>query len=140
MRTCSFFLLFGVVLALGCGGSNTAAVSGAVKLDGRPLPNASVTFQPIGEGTRNPGAGSYGATNEKGEYTLAMNPRTSGAIVGKHRVEISCPIDDGQDKPGEDRKTKAKDRVPPIYNIQSTLTFEVKPGGNVADFDLKSKP
>jgi hypothetical protein len=78
----------------------------------------------LGEGTVTPGPGSYGATNEKEEYTLAVNPHARGVVVGKHRVEISCLIDDGQDKPGEDRRTKPKDRVPPQYNIQSTLTFE----------------
>jgi hypothetical protein len=140
MRTCSRIVVFGVILAFGCGDSKTAPVSGTVKLDGKLLPNASVTFQPIGEGTMNPGPGSYAATNEKGEYTLAINTHTGGAVLGKHRVEISCLIDDGQDKPGEDRKTKARDRVPPQYNINSKLTFDVKPGPNVADFDLKSKP
>jgi hypothetical protein len=140
MRACSRFVLFGVVVALGCGDSKNAPVSGTVKLDGKPLANASVTFQPLGEGNLNPGPGSYGVTNDKGEYTLAISPRAQGAIVGKHRVEISCLIDDGQDKPGEDRRTKQKDRVPPQYNIKSTLTFEVKPGTNTAAFDLKSKP
>jgi hypothetical protein len=140
MRACSRLLLCGVVLALGCGGLKTAPVSGTVKMDGKPLPNASVTFQPLGEGNMNPGPGSYAKTNENGEYSLAVDPSTRGAVPGKHRVEISCLIDDGQDKPGEDRHTKQKDRVPPQYNIRSTLTFEVKPGPNTADWDLKSKP
>jgi hypothetical protein len=141
MRACSCLLVLGVVVASGCGGLKTAQVSGTVKLDGKPLPNASVTFQPVGEGNLNPGPGSYGVTNDKGEYTLAVNPQTSGAVLGKHRVEITSRIDDGQDNnPNEDRRTKARDRVPAQYNIRSTLTYEVKSGPNTADWDLKSKP
>ena len=32
-----------------------------------------------------------------------------------------------------------KDRVPPEYNINTTLTFEVKPGHNTADWPLVTK-
>ena len=42
--------------------------------------------------------------------------------------------------PSHDDKTPAgKDRVPPEYNLNSTLTFEVKPGHNTADFPLVTK-
>jgi hypothetical protein len=67
-------LVFGAVLAstLGCGDSKVASVSGTVKLDGEPLANAVVIFQPLGDGKMNPGVGSIGRTNDKGEYRMAL--------------------------------------------------------------------
>ncbi len=101
-------LLLGAVLAstLGCGDSKVGSVSGTVKLDGEPLANAVVIFQPLGDGKMNPGVGSIGRTNDKGEYRLHLIGGGNGAVRGKHRVEISCPIDDGQNSPDEDRATK----------------------------------
>jgi hypothetical protein len=131
---------FGVVLAsaLGCGGSKVGSVSGTVKLDGEPLANAVVLFQPLGDGELNPGVGSIGRTNEKGEYGLRLIDGAKGAVVGKHRVEISCPIDDGQNNPDEDRATKPPNKIPDRYHAGSKMTYEVKSGDNKADFDLTS--
>ena len=133
-------LVFGVVLAstFGCGESKVASVSGTVKLDGEPLANAVVIFQPVGDGKTSPGVGSIGRTNDKGEYHLRLIGGGNGAFRGKHRVEISCPIDDGQNSPDEDRATKPPNQVPDRYNAASKVTYEVKPGENKADFDLTS--
>jgi len=133
-------LLFGVALAsiLGCGDSKVASVSGTVKLDGEPLPNAVVIFQPLGDGEMNPGVGSIGRTNDRGEYRLCLISGGQGAVRGTHRVEISCPVDDGQNCPDEDRATKPPNKVPDRYNAESKMTFEVKRGENKADFDLTS--
>jgi hypothetical protein len=137
MRT-SVLLFFGLVLVLGCEGSaKVAAVSGIVTLNGKPLPNAAVSFQPIGE-TLNPGPGSTGLTNDRGEYTLQVTGGGKGAMVGRHRVEISCLEAEGKNKPQEDPRTKPRERVPLEYNLRSKLTFEVKPGKNTANFDLTS--
>ena len=133
-------LLFGVVLASvwGCGDSKVASVSGTVKLDGEPLANAVVIFQPLGDGQMNPGVGSIGRTNDKGEYRLRLIDGGNGAIRGTHRVEISCPMDDGLNSPDEDRATKPPNKVPHRYNADSKVTYEVKAGDNKADFDLTS--
>jgi hypothetical protein len=133
-------LLFGVALAsvLGCGDSKVASVSGTVKLDGEPLANAVVIFQPLGDGKINPGVGSIGRTNEKGEYRLRLISGGNGAVRGMHRVEVSCPIDDGQNSPDEDRATKPPNKIPDRYHAESNVTYEVKAGDNKADFDLTS--
>ena len=133
-------LVFGLLLATGCGGApNAAAVSGTVTLDGQPLANAVVNFQPAGS-ERNPGPSSIGRTNEKGEYNLEMAGVGRGAVLGAHKVKIYCPVEDAEsNKPEEDRRTKQKDRVPPKYNVQSTLTKEVKAGNNTINFELTSK-
>ena len=56
--------------------------------------------------------------------------------LGKHRVEISL-LKEGTNP--EDDRQRTINLVPTQYNLQSTLTFEVKPGDNTANFDLTSK-
>src|SRR5690348_5741145 len=87
------FMLFAAAVA-GCGGSEFefGDVTGVVKLDGKPLPNAVVTFTPKGGGPS-----GVGKTDAEGQYQLytATEP---GAIVGEHTVSIiavpePAPID-----------------------------------------------
>src|SRR5215470_13236777 len=77
--------------AVGCGNDQVAPVSGRVTLDGQPLANAAVTFQPVRtEGKGNPGPGSGGFTDADGRYTLKVTgTEARGAVVGKHKVTIS---------------------------------------------------
>ena len=98
-----------------------AAVSGKVTLDGKPLARAGVTFQPIGsKDNLNPGEGSAAKTDDNGEYTLVLVFQAKkGAVVGKHRVEIST-------KPGDPQGTQKRE-------------FEVPEGGTKeANFALVS--
>jgi hypothetical protein len=135
----SAVLLCLVCLALGCrGGREIGTVSGTVTLDGEPLADARINFQPSGD-ARNPGIGSFGKTNAKGEYTLTLiDEKGEGAIVGTHRVMIKA-VRAGNADPADDKQKAGPDRVPPEYNINSTLTFEVKPGHNKADWNLETK-
>jgi hypothetical protein len=120
-------LAFGmmVLLAAGCGqsGPEVAPVKGRVTLDGRPLPNAVVQFQPD-EGKRPSGGG----TDENGEYELYYKRAVVGARVGQHTVRIL---------------TSANDPLAPVipqrYNKQSELRREVKSGNNKFDFELTTK-
>jgi hypothetical protein len=128
--------------ASGCGGSKIATVSGIVTLDGKPLANATVSFQPISSGKDvNPGLGSLGRTDDYGRYKLAIvGEGTGGALVGKHRVEISRHVKDATD-PQSDRIYGVKSLIPAIYNTKSELTFEVPSGGTTeANFELFSTP
>jgi hypothetical protein len=115
-------------------------------MDGNPLPNVHVQFQPIGtKENPNPGRGSYGATDAEGKYRLRIDGERDGAVVAKHRVAISTIL------PGEgvnfDPETGSPDgappggreRIPARYNDQTELTFDVPASGTVqADFQLKS--
>src|SRR5262245_61776724 len=81
-----------------------APVSGQVTLDGKPLAHAHVNFKPIAADTLNPGPGSYGQTDDRGQYTLTVvGLSRGGAVVGKHRVMITAPEgpppDPASDKP-----------------------------------------
>src|SRR5262245_48265312 len=99
---------------LGCGGVKYAPVSGKVTMDGQPLSNAHVNFQPIAEGTMNPGPGSHGKTDENGNYTLEVVGGGQGAVVGKHRVTVSLLI--GTYDPNSDAKKPLPEKVPSKYN------------------------
>jgi hypothetical protein len=125
--------------AAGCGGANTAPVSGRVTLDGHPLANATIVFQPLSE-ERNPGPGSAGKTDTTGRFTLQlMTGNTPGAILGKHKVSITA-YEGGNAIPSSGSNAVfRKALVPHKYNVQTELTFEVSPGGTTtADFDLVS--
>jgi hypothetical protein len=131
-----------LVLVLGCGSRKFAPVSGKVTLNGKPLADATVNFQPIAkEGSIEAGVGSAGKTNADGEFTLKTSTGEDGAVVGNHRVMITVLAPEvGQ---GDERPPRGgwplKDTIPARYNNQTKLTFEVKAdGGNKADFPLTS--
>ncbi|HEV3203175.1 MAG TPA: hypothetical protein VGY77_02275 [Gemmataceae bacterium] len=129
------------LLTIGCSGGKTAPVSGKVTLDGKPLADATVVFQPIGsEKSVSPGPGSQGKTDENGHYSLqVVGEGTHGAYVGKHRVEISKFVREKGEASG-DRDNRSRDIVPPKYNLKTTLTRDVPPGGTQkANFDLESR-
>jgi hypothetical protein len=137
MRSAAILLSLSL-LSTGCGGRPVGLVSGKVTLDGQPLANATVNFQPSGD-TLNPGVGSYGRTDAKGEYSLNLIDGTGpGAMIGTHRVMIRA-IGEVKAAPNKDPEKASPDRVPPQYNLKTTLTFEVKAGNNVADWGLHTK-
>jgi len=136
-------LLLSLGLTIGCsGGAKIVPVSGTVTLDGKPLPNAHVSFQPLSKpGNEAPGVGSYGLTGADGAFTMrsAENDQ-AGAVVGKHRVEINIKADSSTDVDPRLKASQPKVVLPMKYNRQSELTFEVPAGGtSAANFDLKSK-
>ena len=148
MRKTSWLLAV-CVLAVGCSGDGfkLAPVSGRVTKNGRPLANVRITLQPEGE---NPGPGSAGTTDADGRYTLAVSSQQytgAGAVVGRHQVRIGSILPGEGDRPTDPsvgspdgEPLAGKELIPPQYNQDSTLTFDVPPGGtDQADFDLKFK-
>ena len=64
-----------LLLLVGCGQEPhaIAPVSGRVTLNGKPLPNAGVTFSPMPAGAKvDAGPGSAGVTDADGHYTLKL--------------------------------------------------------------------
>ncbi len=121
-----------ILVALsGCGGADgdlpeLGQVSGTITLDGKPLPNADITFQPTKEGGL-----STGWTNAEGRYELHYKRGVKGAAVGKHIVRIECL--GGADQMGGQGGIE----IPARYNVESTLTADIKPGDNPnVDFQL----
>lgn len=123
--------LMTVCLLAGCSGGSAdtpelGLVSGTITLDAKPLPRASISFEPKS------GAPSVGMTDNEGHYELAYSPDTKGALPGQHTVRISKFGD-----PGSPDDTV--DQVPAKFNQNSKLTAEVKAGENTINFDLDSK-
>jgi hypothetical protein len=117
-------LLLGALVGCGKGGAELAPVSGRVTLDGRPLENARVAFQP--DDAKRP---SYGDTDSEGRYRLAYRRGEEGALVGNHTVLITVSPEIVRNPP----------HIPSRYNRESTLREEVKSGeNNEFNFDLKS--
>src|SRR5690606_27047316 len=105
----SSFGLAASVLLVGCGGTDgppLGSVSGRVTLDGQPLANAVVQFQPTGAD----GTYSAGRTDEDGYYQLRYTRDRYGALIGSHRVSVSTAAPDAEDEQGNPRP--APERVP----------------------------
>jgi hypothetical protein len=121
-----------------------APVSGRVTLDGQPVAQTAVMFQPLSAGNPNPGPGSFGITDAEGRYTLKLvGKETPGGVVGKHMVRFD-PYSDEPSDPTSDRPFRPKNAMPKIprkYNQPVALfEFEVPPKGTTsADFELTSK-
>jgi hypothetical protein len=111
-------------------------------MDGKPLADARVGFQPELTGTSANQAGSdaFGVTNADGKYSLELVLGGTGASVGKNRVSISTykGVEDPATGQG---KVLAQETVPEKYHGPNTeLSFTVPSGGSTeANFDLKSK-
>ena len=75
------------------------SVSGTVKLDGKPLANATVRFIPLddsGKMDRKGASAALGLTDDSGHYRLIYVKDTMGAAVGQNRVEIQAHDNSGR--------------------------------------------
>lgn len=134
----ALLFILSVSSLVGCAqGTKTVPVSGVVTLDGKPLPEAHVTFQLATE-DKVANAGSFAFTDANGAYSLrTFEGEQPGAVVGKYRVSINLvtPSFDGDPAKRPPAKT-----LPAKYNRQTELQFDVAAGGtDKANFDLKSK-
>lgn len=103
-------------------------VSGVVTLDGQPLPDATVMFQPPD------GRPSQATTDKSGNYSLTYLDGVPGAKLGVNTVIIRTEI------PGEDGQPPiAKEKLPKKYHAESELRAEVKAGSNKFNFELTSQ-
>lgn len=127
-----------VALLTGCGGGHeTVPVIGTVRLDGKPLVDARVSFQPKATSSGDlPGPGSMATTDADGNYELKLPDGTAGAVRGTHVVSISTLR---QEETEEGIQTLAEERVPERYNIETTLEREVTVDGGGIHFDLEAE-
>ena len=121
-----------MLLSLGCASRDTpdlGKVSGVVTLDGEPLPQATVEFQPTEAG----GVTSFGTTDDEGKYELSYSVGIDGAKVGEYKVRITSyrqeHVEDGPPR-------EIPERVPPKYNSQTELVRTVEAGSQTMDFEL----
>jgi hypothetical protein len=123
----------GVGLTVGCTGEATGGklpVSGTIKLKGQPLDAGSIQFE-----SKPPTPSCFtGGEIKDGKYAI---PAPQGLLPGTYTVRITAPEPGAAPfEPGGEIAPPVKDRVPPEYNVSSTLTFEAKSGSNTYDFDV----
>lgn len=138
LRLASGFCLIALCsLLTSCGQEDFCYVTGTVRLDGKPLADAVVQFNPTNAAGPKSASESYAgasysnsATDANGWYNLKFSRSRLGVLPGTHRVEIWTSYDWGG--PGIEL-------VPPKYRGEkSTLSKEVSLGSHVIDFDLSS--
>jgi hypothetical protein len=127
---CLLLWLGALAIAAGCGASDPLgrrAVSGTVTLDGQPLADGVVSFQPTSEG-----ATSSGAVITAGKYAIA---RDRGLPQGKYRVVINSvkpgtgmTLPEGK-MPGEEVGTPQVELIPAEWNSKSQNVVEVTSAG-----------
>ena len=127
-------LLTALALVAGCGpGAGTGEVTGTVKVDGQPAPpGSSITFIPT-DG-KSPTAG---AVIEDGKYTTRVP-------VGPAKVQVRAPKTIAKPKAGKQEGPGAgselvEESLPAKYNDNTALTYDVKPGTQTKDWDLKTR-
>jgi hypothetical protein len=105
----------------------TIKVNGRVVLDGQPLPNAAVVFQPQAGGRP-----AHGVTNADGVFFLTTFSLQDGAIPGMHDVTVVCV-----DSPSPETTIWTS---PEIYSFfdQSGLSADVSPQNTSFTFALSS--
>jgi hypothetical protein len=130
--------LFGFALAAllpavfsGCGNSaqNPVPVAGVVKVNGAPVADLLVVYQP-----ERPGPPAIGYTDNHGRYELRLPGKRTGAFPGRYTVKINFDYDPGSDNP------VPPFRIPDSYNSQSRLRAEVTQGSNLHEFELTFRP
>jgi len=129
-------LVTGLTIAVlcGCGGGGTklGKVTGTVTLAGAPLPDALVTFNPVGGGSQ-----SAGRTASDGTYKLNFTRKLDGAMVGEHTVTISTYTPALEDPP----TPEVPEKVPFKYREGDGVPkATVKAGSNKLDFALEAGP
>ena len=131
------WLFLSTVVLYGCSGSSLEAqVSGKVTLDGKEIGPGVVVFVPEG-GQSNP---ARGAVELNGSYFLKTS-RDKGLSAGKYKVSVSIFSQPTDVKPGERSMIEAKLIIPSRYVSADTsgLEYEVNPGSNTIDIELKSQ-
>ncbi|WP_165072922.1 hypothetical protein [Paludisphaera rhizosphaerae] len=126
-------LVLGTFGLSGCGGEAfdnlpREGVTGGVTVDGKPLKSGIALFLP--SDPMSPTQGNF--TIIDGKYSV---PKEQGLVPGKYTVKISSSgtekkadgpaVNDGA--PGMP-PVIPKDAIPPMYNTDSKLAAEVKPG------------
>jgi hypothetical protein len=139
-RTIAVAAFLGVLSALGCDSKpyGFAPVSGTVTLDGQPVSDVRVTFQPTGRDTQNPGPGSSAFCDASGFYELETVRGDPGAVPGPHTVRILNP--EPHTASSDDSTAPPRKELIPRHYEEGVLSFDVPPEGtDAANFELTSK-
>jgi hypothetical protein len=116
---------------MGCGGPSLVPVSGTVTVNGKPVPNAVVTFHPLAPVSGiDPGPDSEAVTDAHGIFVLKAKTGQVGAMPGRHLVEVTAT---------GSAKAAANVRSDRGKVSSGPSEFDVPPGGTMeANFELNS--
>ncbi len=128
-----------LALVAGCAkGPPMAEVEGVVTLNGTPLDNIQVEFNPEASG----GVRSFGTTDSSGRYTLKSDDgKRTGAVVGTHKITLrdNSVIGKlyGRAGEGKDLSQGRKSRIPlTLADVtKTTLQKTVNSGKNTIDIN-----
>lgn len=150
--TCKLLSIALIVFAVGCSarsGPPIAPVSGKVTVDGQPMADIIVTFEPLTtDASADQRATSLGITDAQGRFVLkGGGEQFNGALVGKHRVRLAKKepqlmdeLDPNYNARNEMKKLKNFKQLPKKYNASSDLTIDVPASGtHKAAFDISLK-
>ena len=126
--------LLAIGFTAGCSdnGQGGKKVTGRVTLDGKPLPDGSITFLPEKTGT------TVGGKIHDGVYNIS---RAEGPLPGLYRVYINRSMPTGKmllDSDGVTKVPEFREVVPACYNLQTKLSVTVtSEGSNNFNFELQ---
>lgn len=132
MKIC--LTLLGFLVLSGCGRRSElekVVVHGTVTREGGPMAKGRITLFPLGD-TKGPVSG---AEIKQGVYRIDIH---GGVPVGKHRVAFHEVEVDAKRDPSLPPPLVENNILPPKFNDQSKLEFEVPSGSRTIerDFDL----
>jgi hypothetical protein len=113
----------------GCGSGKLSEVSGTITYEGKAIEQGSISFILIPVDGNGPSGGS---SIVDGKYSAKNVP------VGMAKVQIRGARVTGQKQmlPDSPPVTTSEEMLPPKYHSASELTYDVKSGTQVKDFDL----
>jgi hypothetical protein len=121
-------MLFCTTMTAGCDWwLRITEVSGTVLVDGKPAEGIQLVFQPAAKNRPR----AFAQTRKDGTFTLGRQGPgdKSGAASGRYRVQVLS-----------DSESPNPIVIPPQYNVDTSLEFEVVPGKkNVFDIDVKTR-
>jgi hypothetical protein len=119
---------------MGCSGAMEATVSGRVTLDGQPVAQGTVAFEP-----QDGGMLAQGMLDADGNYELMTNQK-HGLTPGKYRAKVLAR-ERSPDPPDGSLPPPGTLLVPVKYTRADTsgLTYDVSPGRNDIDISLISE-
>ncbi len=127
-RMIAFLIL---ATAIGCADPTKGIVSGIVLIDDELAETGSIVFSATDGKT-----GPVGTKITDGQYTVTLP-------VGSSKVEIRVPVVVGQkklyDTPDSPVSDLMEESLPPWYNDETELTYEIPSGTSVKDFELSRK-
>jgi hypothetical protein len=103
-------------------------VVGHLKVDGMPTAGVQLVFDPLDRSRPR----AFATTDAEGKFRLSRQGPgdKSGAAAGRYVVRVMSDTDGGDGI-----------AIPPAYNVESTLEFEVVPGRtNSFEINVSAKP